>query len=259
MVQVASKFILLALAFGPAAYLLWEIVRRSPDVVRLDEVLGSLGLGFVASIPITVGEIWLQNRINPMLAHVSIPVLAGSLRALAGAAVPEEIGKFLVMLLLLRSERVMQRPYAAVILGVAVSLGFAMLENLIYIGISDNWARTAALRAVSAMPGHAFYGAFMGCFAAMTLLEPERRTRHLALMLLAPILAHWIYDAPVMAMDEVYRAGGSVWSVWGLWIGFAGMLLLQVYAAIRGMQQVLYRSIAVERSAQADPLSPGTA
>jgi hypothetical protein len=93
-VQVASKFVLLALAFGPAAYLLWEIVRRSPDVVRLDEVLGSLGLGFVASIPITVGEIWLQNRINPMLAHLSVPVLAGSARALAGARFPRRSASF---------------------------------------------------------------------------------------------------------------------------------------------------------------------
>ena len=84
-----------------------------------------------------------------------------------------------------------------VVYGVSVSLGFALWENLGYVAMYG--FGTALVRAVTAVPGHACFGVFMGAWYGMAKrwegagFESRSRTcRTMALLL--PALIHGCYD-----------------------------------------------------------------
>ncbi len=87
--------------------------------------------------------------------------------------------------------------YDAVVYAVAVSLGFALWENILYVfrfGLS-----VALTRAVTAIPGHCSFGVFMGVWYGKEKRHDLEGDRGLAvvsrvLSLLCPILLHGTYD-----------------------------------------------------------------
>ena len=87
--------------------------------------------------------------------------------------------------------------FDGVVYGMSVSLGFALWENLGYVAMYG--FGTALVRAVTAVPGHACFGVFMGIWygAARRYANEgdfigERVCRRRALWL--PVLIHGMYD-----------------------------------------------------------------
>ena len=87
--------------------------------------------------------------------------------------------------------------FDGVVYATAVSLGFALWENIGYVAMYG--MGTALVRAVTAVPGHACFGVFMGAFYGMAKRYsnygyevPAKRCRHLAVLL--PTALHGIYD-----------------------------------------------------------------
>ncbi len=87
--------------------------------------------------------------------------------------------------------------FDAVVYCVFSALGFAAVENVIYV---LNWGlATAIARAITAVPAHAIDGVIMGCFLGEAKLREKCRDtagmkHYLRLSLLIPMLAHGIYD-----------------------------------------------------------------
>lgn len=87
--------------------------------------------------------------------------------------------------------------YDAVVYAVAVSLGFALWENILYVfrfGLS-----VALTRALTAIPGHCSFGVFMGIWYGKEKRHDLEGDRGLAILsriasLLCPILLHGTYD-----------------------------------------------------------------
>ena len=87
--------------------------------------------------------------------------------------------------------------FDGVVYAAFVSLGFALWENIGYVLM--NGLSTALLRAVTAVPGHACFGVYMGCWyaqAAMLAREgDEARSRSMRVMaVVVPALLHGAYD-----------------------------------------------------------------
>ena len=87
--------------------------------------------------------------------------------------------------------------FDGVVYATAVSLGFALWENIGYVAMYG--MGTALVRAVTAVPGHACFGVFMGAFYGMAKRysnygceAQSKRCRHLAVLL--PTVLHGIYD-----------------------------------------------------------------
>ena len=87
--------------------------------------------------------------------------------------------------------------FDGVVYATAVSLGFALWENIGYVAMYG--MGTALVRAVTAVPGHACFGVFMGAFYGMAKRYSNygcevqsKRCRHLAVLL--PTVLHGIYD-----------------------------------------------------------------
>ena len=87
--------------------------------------------------------------------------------------------------------------FDAVVYGVAVALGFAAAENLLYVfylgvGITP-------LRAITAIPLHCICGVFMGHYYGMAAACEryalvQKRTQYHVLSLLVPVMVHGFYD-----------------------------------------------------------------
>ncbi len=96
--------------------------------------------------------------------------------------------------------------FDGVVYAVFVSLGFALWENIGYVLMHG--LGTALLRAVTAVPGHACFGVFMGCWYAqayeMARQGQEQNSKPLrVLAVVLPTLLHGAYD--LLAVTSAYQ------------------------------------------------------
>jgi RsiW-degrading membrane proteinase PrsW (M82 family) len=124
--------------------------------------------------------------------------------AFFAAAVPEEVVKFFVLWLLLRRSRYFDERMDGIVYAVFVSLGFAALENFMYLfGEEESVLSVGISRALFAVPAHFGFGILMGYFYSMARFCPYNRSINRAYILIAPILAHGLYDAILFALPNV--------------------------------------------------------
>ncbi len=87
--------------------------------------------------------------------------------------------------------------FDGIVYACSVSLGFSLWENILY--VTTYGFSTAIVRAVTAIPGHACFGVFMGAFYGAAKCHdsygnPSASGRCRMLALLVPVLLHGTYD-----------------------------------------------------------------
>ena len=88
-----------------------------------------------------------------------------------------------------------QKPYDGIIYGVAISLGYASAENILYLMAYGFNMEYALLRAVLPVSSHAVFGVMMGFyFGKSKFTVEEKRNRLIARALFFPFLLHGLYD-----------------------------------------------------------------
>lgn len=139
--------------------------------------------------------------------------------AMLHAAIPEEFIKWIMLTILLIIGHVRKSyhtHYDIIICAVSISMGFAALENMIYLLGSDHMVRTVLARALGAVPGHCCNAIWMGYFCAIAKFEPTKRWYAIPLCLIVPILLHFNYDFFIESTNHI----DNVWLFWIalLWI-----------------------------------------
>lgn len=105
----------------------------------------------------------------------------------------EEFFKWLVLVMAIYQHVEFDDPYDGILYGASVSLGFATVENILYIftfGLD-----TAFLRALLPVSSHAIFGVVMGYYlgrAKFALSESSKPLLFIAL--LAPLSLHMVYN-----------------------------------------------------------------
>ena len=128
------------------------------------------------------------------------PVAEAGVNAVVIAAIPEEAIKFFVLVYLAEKHVDVRRLQDLLVLALAVSLGFATLENFGYVISAGGWKTIAALRAIAAVPGHGIDGLAMGALLIRARLSG--RAEDVRLALIVPIILHAAYDFPLMAAHK---------------------------------------------------------
>lgn len=121
------------------------------------------------------------------------------------AALPEELLKLTALLLtmLMIDER---RLRSLLMVSVAVAMGFAGLENVLYLlQAGTSWQSVALLRGGSAVPIHGVCGLMMGALVLGTIANDVDRGFGLVMALLVPVALHGTYDAVIMLGDPAAR------------------------------------------------------
>ncbi len=109
------------------------------------------------------------------------------------SSVLEEFFKWLVLLVAIFKHIEFDDPYDGILYGVSVSLGFATVENILYLiayGMDE-----ALIRAFLPVSSHALFGVVMGYYFGRAKFSTISKLRYqLALALFAPISLHIFYN-----------------------------------------------------------------
>jgi len=194
--MISVNPILIAAAVLPAIFLLVKVERED----HLEKESHSLLISLVAFGIISTALASLGERIGiTILAMIfrEANVLYNILLYFGVVAFSEEGAKYVLL-----KRRTWNNPefncqFDGVVYGVFVSLGFALWENIGYVAMYG--LGTAVVRAVTAVPGHACFGVFMGTWYGMAKRREgagdyagSKRMRTRAL--LVPAILHGFYD-----------------------------------------------------------------
>jgi len=188
--------ILIAAAVLPAIFLLVHVYRadkleKEPAPLLISLVLYGIAATFIALVLERAGSfllgLWFEEGSVAYNAIMYFGIVAFS----------EEGAKYFLLRRRTWHSAAFNCQFDGVVYAVFVALGFALWENISYVlmyGLS-----TALVRAVTAVPGHACFGVFMGIWygAARRYANEgdfigERVCRRRALWL--PVLIHGMYD-----------------------------------------------------------------
>jgi len=249
--------VLAASAIIPSLLLLWYFQSHDlkPEPARV--VWATFFLG-VATIP---GVLLLDWPFQSLLvSHLEEPHLAGLGAAFFTAAFPEELFKLIVVRGYSARHREFDEPMDGIVYGVAASLGFATLENVLYVG--QGGIGVAVMRAITAVPGHAFFGAIMGYFVGQSRFAATGRARAALLAYLVPVLLHGLYDFPLLTLQNFAEKppAGELALLAGLALGtllVAGVTARRLVKRLKAEQQA--GLVVVAAGAAAAALVPGPA
>jgi len=174
----------LILAAGPALLLLLYFYRRDKNKKEPPKLVWKAFLfGLIAVIPAIIVE---------LIGAVFIPE-DGGLGAIAAdafivTALVEEVMKFLAIRLIVWKWKEFDEVMDGIVYTVAASLGFAMLENLLY---SFGPTSVVLIRGFTAVPLHAISAGLMGYYLG---LAKVRGKKTVFLGILFAVLLHGLYD-----------------------------------------------------------------
>ena len=146
-------------------------------------------------------------------------------------ALVEEFSKFLFVRFVLFRNKNFNEPFDGIVYSVMVSMGFATLENVLY--VFSYGFETGIWRMFTAVPAHATFGVLMGFFLGKAKFSHNRRLIYMVTGLGVATLFHGAYDY-FWFIAEVQ----DIWA--GVWMGailslIVGLILSR--SAIRLHQQ----------------------
>lgn len=160
----------------------------------------SVPLSFCMSTPLGLIGVF-PTEVTSILGSVST--------AFFGAAIPEEIAKFIMLWLLLRKNPYFDEKMDGIVYAVFVSLGFAALENIMYIFSNEEaYLSVGIARAIFAVPGHFCFGILMGYYYSLAKFYPKTPTKNKVLILAAPIIVHGLYDSILFIINVTPAISG---------------------------------------------------
>lgn len=168
-------FLLFRLGRGEVSGRLWL------DALSIGAVMGAL-IGFVEA---------------PLSLHSQAQAWSAAMNAFGFAGFPEEAAKFAGAYWLLRSHYRVRAPRDLLLASAAVGLGFALLENILYVeGAGASWGEVAFSRAGTSVPFHVFLALSAGCAMART-----GNRVWLVLVWIGLALLHGAYDFSLLVLE----------------------------------------------------------
>jgi RsiW-degrading membrane proteinase PrsW (M82 family) len=201
---------MLALAVFPALVLAIFIYRK--DKFQ-KEPLGLLAKAFFFGCLSAVPAVFLERFFSSLYIGFGslLPDFFGGIyNGYVVAGNSEELCKLIFLSLAVWRSRHFDEYFDGIVYAAFVSLGFASLENVLYVFAQDTFASalmTGSVRAVLSVPGHFLFGVAMGYFFALAKFQPEHRKRNLLLAYLVPMLLHGTFDALLMIPEAMGEDG----------------------------------------------------
>ena len=123
----------------------------------------------------------------------------------AVAALVEEGFKFAALFFLTWRNHNLNERMDGIVYAVFISLGFAGVENWLYVFSPHlGGLETALMRALISVPSHGFFGIIMGYHFALAKFEPQKKGRHLIAAFFAAWFAHGVYNAILLSGFAYY-------------------------------------------------------
>jgi RsiW-degrading membrane proteinase PrsW (M82 family) len=239
------RLLILLAAITPPLIILSYGIAKARGTWRAEATWNAFLVGAVSAI----AAIGCELALDYLLALDRMGPLAGSAaKAVLVAGIPEESIKFFVLVSLAEKHVDVRRLQDILVLALAVSLGFATFENFFYVTSVGGWKMTAALRAITAVPGHGIDGLAMGALLVAARLNGNKTFQGTKYALLVPILLHAAYDFPLFAIQK---------NVDKFWCAAAWLVIIAASSifVITLCNRIIPRAVAADRAAGRDGTS----
>ncbi|MFY0603580.1 MAG: PrsW family intramembrane metalloprotease [Flavobacteriaceae bacterium] len=213
---------LLFLAIAPAmAIIIYIYVKDKYEKEPFKFLAKNFFLGAIVSVLITLLLGTLAGALFPFTDDKSVFQIL--LKAFVVVALVEEFSKYIIVKYVAQRNKAFNEPFDGIVYAVMVSMGFATLENIIYVfqyGVS-----TGIIRAFTAVPAHATFAILMGYFMGKAKFSKNRAILNLLGLLTATIF-HGAYDFFLF-----------INYVPGIWIGAIISLLIGIVLSKQAMKK----------------------
>lgn len=194
-----NTWLIVALALAPSVFIAAYIVyrdRKAPEPPGM--LFKAFGFGLLSPI--------LSLPMSLFFQQLGFNDGGDSVRTLGYAfitvATSEELAKFAALWLLSRSSW-FDEPFDGIVYGVIVALGFATLENFLYVFSEEGGSAGIALRRMfTAVPAHAAFGAMLGYFLGLARYLHARNPLITLIGILLAVFFHGAYDFFLMATSQ---------------------------------------------------------
>lgn len=180
---------LFLLAVAPAAFWLWYFYNKD----RYEpEPLSWILMVYIFGIVVTIPVAFIEGTLSIIVPEFLIVVMV--------APIVEEAGKYLVVKKTVWESLEFDEPVDGIIYAAAAGLGFATLENVIYVFSALETSlllalQTGLLRALISVPGHVLFSAMWGySLGKARFLPQEQRTGVIATGLILAIAFHALFN-----------------------------------------------------------------
>ncbi|GEL03996.1 glutamic-type intramembrane protease PrsW [Rummeliibacillus sp. G93] len=178
-------FVLLSVSIAPALALFSFFYLRNQMAT---EPRTTLFHTFIYGAILTFPILFLQFVVNEEKIFSSV-----LMQDVLFSGVVEEFFKWFILLIAIYHHIEFDDPYDGVLYGVSISLGFATVENILY--ILSFGLDTAFMRALMPVSSHALFGVVMGYYLGRAKFTGRNSSiRYQAVSLALPMLLHIIFN-----------------------------------------------------------------
>jgi len=217
---------LLAIAIAPVIFIMTYVYLKD-EYER--EPLKYLVVTFVLGALTPVGVLWLSPYMQALTGTTNPgddPFLL-LIYAFVVVAMLEEGFKYAVLRWYNYPHKEFDEPYDGIMYGVAVSLGFACAENIMYVFSAESGLETGLMRMFTAVPAHAAFGVMMGYFVGQAKFLHGKGHPFLTRLkgLGTAILFHGLYDY-FLFLNRAYVVSLAFIALYvGIWLARRAMKL----------------------------------
>ncbi|MCL7763313.1 PrsW family glutamic-type intramembrane protease [Polaribacter sp. Z014] len=181
---------LLLLAIAPATVIILYIYFKDKfEKEPIPFLFKNFLLGATASVLITVILGGFADKLFPITEVTNI--FQQFIKAFIVVAFVEEFSKYVIVKYFAQRNKEYNEPFDGIVYAVMVSMGFATLENVLY--VFQHGVSTGVIRAFTAVPAHATFAILMGYFMGKAKFSKNRIALNLAGLFFA-VLFHGAYD-----------------------------------------------------------------
>ena len=198
------KIEILVLSIAPiVACIFWIYLKDKYDREPISVLIKYFSLGILASFICII----LERLLDKLFLLQGIRYVLYTSFIVAGLT--EELVKIIILIPNLIKEKYFNEKLDAIIYSVFLSLGFATIENIIYIGYEsyDYVIQLSLSRAIISIPAHIMFAISMGYYLGKYKFEKNKsnKIKYILMSIFIPITLHGIFDFILMI---VYR-----WSI----------------------------------------------
>lgn len=216
---MTEVLVLVLVAILPVGGMLWFIYQKDQfEREPLPLVLKVVAVGALSVIPTLIIGQFVVVPVGNALGFGGTDFWSTVYTSFVTAALLEESMKFLAFYLAVWHNPHFNEPFDAIVYCVASALGFAAIENIAYVLLTDG-LNTGIIRAVLSVPGHAIFGVAMGYYMGWVKFGPSQLKEHNFVMaMVAAVGLHGIYDVAAFNQDNVIFAAAMYALVAFMWV-----------------------------------------
>lgn len=191
------------------------------------EPLSLLAVSFFLGVVSTIITLLLSWPLDVLISLEKHNIVDEFYAAFFKVALVEEFSKFIFVRFLLYPNKNFNEPFDGIVYAVMVSMGFATLENVIY--VYNYGFETGVMRMFTAVPAHATFAVMMGYFLGIGKFRHSHQVAYSVLALLSATFFHGAYD-----YFWFIASAKGVWT--GVWMGAIVSLVVGIILSRRAIQ-----------------------